>query len=172
MGELIERTADQVQDLSREALRFRPEGVHFSIARLVLHMTGSEYGQMRNLLPVTGPPGEGAHSIEKTEPQLEPDILSRLDHGVIDSTAAMPEKLFDAGLLVQTMRDVHQGFTIPVCRRVPDPEVRLAEACRFETPRDLIAHMNWHWTYHSGQVGLLRLQWGDDYVWTLAERSR
>jgi hypothetical protein len=28
-----------------------------------------------------------------------------------------------------------------------------------------MGQLAWHWTYHSGQIGLLRLLWGSDYQW-------
>ena len=35
------------------------------------------------------------------------------------------------------------------------------------TVRGVLMHLVWHWTYHSGQVGLLRRLWGHArYKWT------
>jgi len=33
------------------------------------------------------------------------------------------------------------------------------------TVRGVMGQLAWHWTYHSGQIGLLRLLWGSDYQW-------
>ncbi len=166
MGELIERAVDQLHDLPPQGLLFRPEGVWFSIAWLALHMSKSEHEQIRHLLPVTD-----WNALGQQPPQLGQELGERLQCGGIESPQPPPDSLADAAALAETMRSVYQEFTVPVCRRVADPDARLGESCLFATPRDLIVHMNWHWTYHSGQIGLLRLQWGDEYVWTLAERT-
>jgi uncharacterized damage-inducible protein DinB len=39
------------------------------------------------------------------------------------------------------------------------------------TVRGVLMHLVWHWTYHSGQVGLLRRLWGQGrYKWTFDRR--
>ena len=165
MGELVERTVDQVHDLPSDALLFRPNHVWFSIAGLALHMSASEYRQVRHLLPLNRRNGE------KDGPQLESQLVEDLDHGDIRSDMTVPERLADGQLLAGIMRSVHRDFTIHVCSGVRDADARLGKECLFSTPRDLLAHMNWHWSYHSGQIGLLRLMWGDNYVWTMAGRQ-
>lgn len=166
MGELIERAIDQVHDLPSSALLFRPERVWFSIAQLMLHMSRSEYEQMRFLLPVAG-----LDEADPDVPRLDSGVLATLELGRINSTNPVPERLSDPVLLRETAHAVHREFTIPVCARIADADAKLEDRCSFSTPRDLVTHMNWHWSYHSGQIGLLRLQWGDNYVWTMAERT-
>ncbi|MDA3948167.1 MAG: hypothetical protein PF508_02985 [Spirochaeta sp.] len=54
---------------------------------------------------------------------------------------------------------------------VSEPDSPLGEEFSFATPREALTHMQWHWTHHSGHTGLLRLQRGDDYVWTMKKSS-
>lgn len=165
MGEMVERAADQVSDLPADTLLFRPENVWFSIARLALHMSRSEYRQVRHLLSVTSRRGE------HDGPQLDRQLIEVLEYGDIRSEISVPRRLGDGPLLAGIMRSVHRDFTVPVCADVTDAGARLANECIFSTPRNLLSHMNWHWSYHSGQIGLLRLLCGDNYVWTMAERT-
>ncbi len=35
----------------------------------------------------------------------------------------------------------------------------------FKTIGDIVRHLQWHWTYHSGQIGLIRRALGQTYKW-------
>ncbi len=161
-GELVERVVDQVNDLPPEGLSFRPAGAYFSIAKLVLHLAESERRQLsrvaRALSAVT--------AIESNE-ALEPRVNEALTHSHMLSDEAVPDEFLDGAFLGEVMRSVFHTVTVPVCQAISAPDSPLGEQSSFATPREALTHMQWHWTYHSGQIGLLRLQWGDDYVWTM-----
>lgn len=164
-GELVERVVDQVNDLPLEGLSFRPAGAYFSIAKLVLHLAESERRQLsrvaRALSTVT--------AIDSSD-ALYPRVNEALAHSHILSDEAVPDEFLDGAFLGEVMRSVFRTVTVPVCQAISEPDSPLGEQSSFATPREALTHMQWHWAYHSGQIGLLRLQWGDDYVWTTKQR--
>lgn len=161
-GELVERVVDQVIDLPLDGLSFRPAGAYFSIATLVLHLAESERRQLsrvaRALSTVT--------AIDSNY-TLHPRVNEALTHSHMLSDEAVPDEFLDGAFLGEVMRSVFRTVTVPVCQAISEPGSPLGEQSSFATPREALTHMQWHWSYHSGQIGLLRLQWGDDYVWTM-----
>lgn len=165
-GELIERVVDQVNDLPAAGLSFRPPGVGFSIAKLALHLAESERRQLvrcAEALSVV----KATHSSDITDSRIN----EALKYSHILSDDAVPEEFLDGAFLAEVMRSVFRDVTVPVCQKISGPDLPLGEESPFATPREALTHMHWHWTYHSGQIGLLRLQWGDDYVWTMKKSS-
>ncbi|MFW5995170.1 MAG: hypothetical protein ACOCRN_03585 [Spirochaetia bacterium] len=176
-GELIERVVDQVNDLPCHALSFRPAGVGFSIAKLVLHLAESERRQLSRLAEaITTRDASVTEAPGATEPigsrgSLDSQTTAALEHSHILSDKPVPDHFLDGVFLAEVMRSVFRNVTVPICRSIPSANAPLSEKSPFATPREALTHMHWHWTYHSGQIGLLRLQWGDDYVWTLKDNS-
>ena len=58
----------------------------------------------------------------------------------------------------------------PALAVLEDIDAEIDGGSRPLTARGVLMHLVWHWTYHSGQVGLLRRQWGElRYQWTFAQ---
>lgn len=158
LDELLERVVDQVDDLPPEAFRYVSPGGWFCLGWLPLHLAVSEYNVIRKMAARLGqePVSAGA------------ELETLLRYGALQSDGTTPENLKDARLLVDTMRTVRSEVTLPVCRTIRDPEETLPDAERLSTPRNVLMHLLWHWTYHSGHIGLMRLEWGSDYEWVMA----
>jgi uncharacterized damage-inducible protein DinB len=56
--------------------------------------------------------------------------------------------------------------TLPGLSTTIDLDQHLDQSNQAMTVRGVLWHLIWHWTYHSGQVGLLRRLWGSRYKWT------
>ena len=159
LDELLERTVDQISDLPAEALAFQSQGVWFCLGWLPLHLAASEYYQINRL----------HKALTGGEVEPEPELTDRLAIGKLQSSGTVPEELHDAELLIDTMRRVRDQVTKPICESISDPDATLPGKRRLTTPRNVLMHLFWHWTYHSGHIGLMRLEWGSDYEWTMAE---
>ena len=158
LDELLERVVDQIEDLPGEGFEFRPEGVWFSLGWLPLHLAVSEYNQIHKI----------ARGLGQDAAELDSAFLAQLRYGDLHADGSIPEHLCDAGLMVDAMRRVRREVTEPFCKIISDPDQRLRGEESLTTPRNVIMHQMWHWTFHSGHIGLLRLQWGSDYEWTMA----
>jgi len=150
MRELAERVYDQIEDLPAEALDFAPAGTTLSIGRLVAHLGWAEATWVAR---ITGQPIPGA-------------LKAMVDMGALASFDTPPAPAGTAAELVAFCRRVQEGFSGPALSRVADPGAVLVTEGRRVNARGVVAQLTWHWTYHSGQVGLLRLLWGSDYRWT------
>jgi uncharacterized damage-inducible protein DinB len=62
-------------------------------------------------------------------------------------------------------RRARQEVTAPALAVLDDVDRVVPDPKRPMTVRGVLMHLIWHWTYHSGQVGLLRRQWGARYQW-------
>jgi hypothetical protein len=149
LREMAERVYDQIVDLPQDALEYTAPEAPLSIAMLVLHMAWAEAWWVRR---ITG--------------REIPDSLKRD---------------VEKGSLGRIGGPVPAGYTasalIGICRRVQDEysRVNLAETRDIDevlerdgftfSVRGVMGQLAWHWIYHSGQIGLLRLLWGSDYHW-------
>jgi len=154
LDELAIRTEDQVNHLPPEALNHVIPPSTLSIGRLVLHLISAD----RTLL---------ATALGGAD---EPPYAAQLARGLIADFATAPGSLdFAPSILKEHLlwRRVH---LLDRCR-VPGFLDRTVDhpACR--TNRELLTHLVWHWSYHSGQIGLLAWEAGFDYTWTSAPRS-
>jgi hypothetical protein len=67
--------------------------------------------------------------------------------------------------LIAVCRRVRDDVTLPYLKGVQDiDEARMGDGT---TVRGVLMHLTWHWIYHSGHIGLVRLEWGSDYTWTI-----
>ena len=151
LEELRARVYDQIDDLPPEALTFVPEGTTLSIAALVIHMAWGEAGWASGLADVEVPDDlhDQLQSIGQAVPREERPPL--------------PEQVPD---LIALCRRVAEEVTEPALLEIQNPDLLLPEGQHGATPRGVLMHLIWHWTYHSGQIGLLRELWGSGYTWT------
>jgi uncharacterized damage-inducible protein DinB len=150
LRELAERVYDQIEDLPLEALDQAPAGTRLSIARLAVHLAWAEANWVRNL---TG----------KAWPE---DLAPTLELGGLDEFAKAPASIGTAGGLIAFCRQVQERYTAPALAPVADIDGPLSAGGRTVNVRGVLAQLHWHWCYHSGQIGLLRLLAGSDYQWT------
>ena len=78
-----------------------------------------------------------------------------------DSTSGGP-----MATLINICRRVQSEYSHPRLAGIEDID-KVQEKDEFTfSVRGVMGQLSWHWSYHSGQVGLLRLLWGSDYQWT------
>jgi uncharacterized damage-inducible protein DinB len=150
LRELAERVYDQIEDLPPEALDFSPGETLLSIGRLVLHLAWAEASWVSRLT------GEIPSA----------DLQRELNRGRLDDFGRPPAPAGTAAGLIAFCRRVQENFTAPALARVTDIDSSFEAGGRTVNVRGVVAQLEWHWAYHSGQVGLLRLLWGSDYQWT------
>ena len=150
LQELAERVYDQVRDLPLEALDFVPGDSHLSIGWLVLHLAWAE---ARWIGLATGK-------------ELDPAVAARLEAGDLERYGQPPASSGEAASLVEICRKVQEELTIPALRPVAELDREMERGGLKVTLRGVLQQLTWHWTYHSGQIGLIRLLWGSDYRWT------
>ena len=139
--ELRKRVADQIKDLPEELGNQRPPGVKNSIHFLVWHMCDAE-GRWLSTFDAS----------LKTD--YEDCFRNRLTK---DDELPRPalDEVFESSKRLRTLY-------------VSSKEPRTIPA-RFGHERGALGHLHWHWTYHSGQVGLLRVMLGHPYSWKFKE---
>ena len=152
LNELAERVYDQIEDLSLDALNFEPADSYLSIAKLFMHMASSDVRWVGRL--------SGAEPSE----DLVADITGMTNVGMKERfTTDIP-----ATRLIESCRRIRGGYTIPMLRDISDIDTPTGLQNGPYTIREVLMHLCWHWTYHSGHIGLTRLLWGSDYQWTFA----
>jgi len=150
LDELMARAIDQFEDLPQDALDFTPEGTPISIKALAIHMAWAEKNWIRTITGCAVPADLDA--------QLEPGDLLPEGEPVVTSATA--------NALVAMCRRVRDEVTYPALASMTDIDVVTESQPRSFTPRGVLMHLIWHWTYHSAHIGLTRELWGSDYVWT------
>lgn len=150
LDELSERLFDLIADLPQETLDFVPPGTTNSIAMLTVHMAWAEAGWISR---VTGT-------------RLPSELEQLLAPGAQDASGELPPFSMGVERLIELCRRVRQEVTLPVLSSLHDVDAEVRDQRRPMTVRGVLMHLIWHWTYHSGQVGLLRRLWGARYRWT------
>ena len=150
IDELRERLSDMITDLPQQAMDARPEGAGNTIAMLTVHMAWAE-----------------ASWVARATGQAIPaDLDSALRPGKQGPSGNLMVYSNSAADLIALCNRVRQEVTLPGLSGIQDLETPLADDPHKMTVRSVLWHLIWHWTYHSGQVGLLRRLWGSRYKWT------
>jgi len=150
LRELAERVYDQIADLPQEALDFSPQETKLSIGRLTAHLAWAEATWVSRLTKESIPEG----------------LRGTLDIGALTAFDQPPVMSGTAAELIAFCRRVQEEFSGPALSRVEDIGLPLEAGGRTVNVRGVLTQLQWHWAYHSGQIGLLRLLWGSDYTWT------
>jgi uncharacterized damage-inducible protein DinB len=154
IDELRERLCDIIADLPQEAMDFSPKGAGNTIAMLTVHMAWAE-----------------ASWIARATGQAIPaDLQNALLPGKQGSTGDLPPYSNSAAALIALCNRVRQQVTLPGLSEIRELDAPLPGDPRKMTVRGVLWHLIWHWTYHSGQVGLLRRLCGSRYKWTFANK--
>ena len=155
LDELTERLYDLISDLPQGALDFVPPGTTNSIAMLVLHMAWAEASWIARV----------------TETSVPPELEECLSLGRQDGSGDLPPSSNSAEHLMGYCQRVRQELTKPALAPIENIDLEVSDPHRPMTVRGVLMHLIWHWTYHSGQVGLLRRMWGEQhYRWTFDQR--
>lgn len=145
LDELLARHADVIADLPGDALTLLPPGLGNHLAYLTRHMAWAE---CRWLTLLAGQ-------------SMPADLEARLTSDEHDG---------DAAALLALCARVRAEVALPILSAVADPgQVVRADDGRLLTPRGVVQHLLWHWTYHGGQCGILRRLSGHPYRWTFDE---
>jgi len=150
IDELRARVIDQVEDLPLEALRYVAPGTTLTIAALVAHLVWAEIGWVERVTRTTPPA----------------DLRAAVDPaggGLARGAGVVPD--MDAAGLISLCRESRDAYTVPALVDLDDIE-QVLDGDRPMTPRAVLMHLIWHWTYHSAHIGLIREQWGSGYAWT------
>ena len=153
LDELRARVSDQIADLSPDELRRVPEGTTLSIGALAVHLVWAEAGWIERITGLSAPP----------------DLREALDdvgRAVAAGATAVPD--LGAEELVALCRRIGDEFTLPALADLIELDRPFESARQPNTPRQVLMHLIWHWTYHSGHIGLLRDLGGAGYAWTFA----
>ncbi len=150
LRELAERVYDQIVDLPGEALDFCPAETKLTIGRLTAHLAWAEATWVSRI----------------TGEAIPRELLGGLDVGALTAFDQPPVPAGTAAELIGFCRRVQETFSGPILSRVEDIGRPLQAGGRTVNARGVVTQLQWHWTYHSGQIGLLRLLWGSDYTWT------
>lgn len=149
MDEYRERVYDQIEDLPQSALDFEARGTGITIGRLLLHMGWAESFWIGRITGMKAPS----------------DLSALLSPGSLENFENKPESSSVAEELIDTIRRLRNEFTIPGLKSVKDADSSCWEDG--STFRGVLGQLQWHWIYHSGQIGLIRYEWGSDYEWTM-----
>ena len=154
LDELAVRVEDQVVHLPVEALNYTGPNSQLSIGRLVLHLIESDLSMLARAVPgVTAPPYQ-----------------AQLDKGLLAGFSAPPGDLGFAKDILKEHLVFRRTHLLDRCR-VPGFLDQPVEHVACKNNRELLAHLVWHWSYHSGQIGLIAMEAGFDYVWVSTLRS-
>jgi uncharacterized damage-inducible protein DinB len=150
LDELRERLYDLITDLPQEAMDFVPDGATNTIAMLTVHMAWAESIWVANI----------------TEMPIPSELEQPLLPGKQGPSGNLPTFSRSASELIGLCQHVRDEITIPRLSTLNDIDAEIHGTQRPMTARGVLMHLAWHWTYHSGQVGVLRRLWGSRYKWT------
>jgi uncharacterized damage-inducible protein DinB len=147
LEELGERYLDLVVDLPEEALQRVPEHGGNSMAMLGIHMIWAEASWAARIAGRAMPA----------------EVEARVRLGRQGEDGEIPYSRESAASLRQALALSRAGHVYPVLRGIGDWAARLPDGAM--TARGVLMHVAWHWSNHTGQVGLLRRFTGERYRW-------
>ncbi|UCF99465.1 MAG: DinB family protein [Spirochaetaceae bacterium] len=159
LQELAERVYDQIVDLAGEALDFTARDTPLSISMLVLHMAWAEARWVQRLTGVEIP--------DPLRREIEKGSLSNIGGAPPGGAppGEPPPSGYAASKLIELCRQVQRDYAQPALSDIKDMDTVVTKDGQTFSVRGVIGQLAWHWIYHSGQIGLLRLIWGSDYQW-------
>ena len=155
LDELSARLFDLIADMPQEGMDFCPDGATNTMAMLTIHMAWAEAFWVSR---ITGYP-------------IPPDLRSRILPGRQGPSGDLPSFSAPADQLIELCQRVRRELTRPALATLHEVDAEIPDEQRPMTARGVLMHVIWHWTYHSGQVGLLRRLWGSRYKRTFDRRD-
>jgi uncharacterized damage-inducible protein DinB len=150
LGELRQRTENQIADLSIEQLYKPFSEQNLTIGWLFMHLTWAELAWLPKIT--------GQEPTEVTKKLFFP--------GKIGISAKSEKVLVTATDLISLSREHFNGYVTPALLHKPVDFTEQKSTNPDLTAGQICAHLFWHWSYHSGQIGLLGLMGGQDYQWS------
>lgn len=144
LDELADRHFDLIEDLPGEDLDFVPGQAPSSIAMITAHMIQSEIAWLS---------------------RLSGELLAQDVARVLSGVHAGPPSPLGAAELAGLCREVREETTKPRLAPIADIDAEGCDRKPTVSVRGVLMHLVWHWTYHSGQAGVLRMIRGKDYRW-------
>jgi uncharacterized damage-inducible protein DinB len=167
LAELSERVLDQLSDLPPDAFSAAQADSGLSIGVLALHLAWAELSWMERLGGAAAPPSLAAAVARGNFANLL--LGTKAAAPGATQSAAAPGALPFPGSVDDYRRlyaDLRSGLTLPVLRSIVDIHAEKESKGILISPAGVMAHLAWHWSYHSGHIGLLRMSVGYDYSWT------
>ena len=149
--ELAQRVADQVEHLPHAAINYVAVNTQLSVGRLVLHLVSNDFKMMAML----------------SGSKLDPDFVARTTAGNLDNFSVPPGDTAFSKDIIKNHIENRKPESIKVRDNIKNMDQAIDTHPKLKTVRELILHMEWHWTYHSGHIGLLAQEAGYDYTWTM-----
>ena len=153
LDEARERCIDLIADMSHEAMWTRTGGSPFSAGDLVVHMNWAELVWLAKV---------GEH-------RLSSETVAILERGKLDHLYEPQEWTMPVDELVTLCRETREDLMVATLAPAGSLEqpirTTLAGGRGPKTVGQVIMHVTASWLYHSGQVGLMTMQNGLDYVW-------
>lgn len=144
LDELTGRHFDLIEDLSREDLDFVPVHAPSSIAMITAHMIQAEIVWLT---------------------RLSGELLAQGVARALRDVHAGPPSPLGASDLAGLCRQVREEVTTGRLAPVVDIDAEHDDRKPTISVRGVLMHLVWHWSYHNGQAGLLRMIRGKDYAW-------
>ena len=154
LEEMALRVVDQVDHLPPEALNYTGPNSTLSVGRLVLHLAGADLTMLSAAVGFVPDPG----------------WVARLDEGKLAGFSVPPGDLSRAPEELRAYLKYRRDHLLAACQ-APGFLDRPVDHPYCTTARALLGHLVWHWSYHSGQIGLTAMEAGYDYVWTATKTS-
>jgi uncharacterized damage-inducible protein DinB len=143
LDELAQRLFDLIEDLPHPLLDFVPQNGANSIAKLTLHMADAE-----------------ANWIARISGTTSSELTADLQHG--QQTVPCP---YESTELIKLCQRVREEILKPAVTNLVNIDAQVVNHEKVTSVRELLLHQIWHWTYHTGQVGLLRRLSKTRYQW-------
>ena len=144
LDELSQRLFDLIEDLPSPLLDFVPENGANSIAKLTLHMADAEASWNARISGKT----------------VSLELIADLQRG--QQTVPCP---YESAELIRLCQRVREEILKPAVTDLVDIDAQVVNHEKITSVRELLLHQIWHWTYHTGQVGLLRRLSKARYRW-------
>ncbi|HUS90601.1 MAG TPA: DinB family protein [Phycisphaerae bacterium] len=149
LDELSARHFDLLDDLPAEVLGWAPAPGWFSAAQITAHMIQAE-----------------GFWVSHVTRQALPDDVAR----PLAAWRKAEGPPATAGDLAAIGARVREEITQARLAGAEDIDGEVLDGPRRTSIRGVLLHLMWHWTYHSGQVGLIRGLTGMEYQWTFDDR--
>lgn len=141
LEELRLRLRDLIEDIPQELGNKTPEWTENSIFYLGAHMVWAEQQWVERAV-------NSQYGIRK----------------VLDSIIS-PEMQFEKEQLLAALDDVGGEITLPYLEKIERGGCVFSQTGPFEELDELLQHLCWHYSYHSGQIGMLRRYVQQPYKW-------
>ena len=151
LDELHERVYDQIADLTESELMFAAPESRITIGWLTAHLISGEVRWIQR------------HSGRTPPDWLDSSSLARIrPYGEEQPSYGTADELIAAG------RRVWNEWSRPILASGIAP-TDATEGGALTAVGEVLMHLVWHWSFHSGHIGLVRLQAGGEYEWTFAD---